>query len=175
MGAKIRKPVKVSRVKLPGRPGTSSFLSAGFLLLFRSAKEIRVMYIHAGTTQIPMDQDKAVRLLLRQLRDIQSQADKILKGEDSNEAIETFSRYSSELKLYISKNVASEETKSLLNELPEINYSRSEIKLWQYFILSSWWVSVYKDYQARNKTIQEINLVKGKYATLELLVKGWVD
>jgi hypothetical protein len=119
-----------------------------------------------------MEQDKALRLLLRQLKDIQAQAEKILTGENSNEAIESFAKYSSELKSYIFKNVDSQQIRSYLSELPEINYSRTEIKLWQYLILPSWWISMYNDYQAKNKTIEEINLVKGKYATLELLVKG---
>jgi hypothetical protein len=119
-----------------------------------------------------MEQEKALRLLLRQLKDIQAQADKILTGEKSNETIETFARYSTELKSYVKKNVESEEIKSFSAVLPEINYSRAEIKLWQYLILPSWWITLYKDYQAKNKTIEEINLVRGKYATLELLVKG---
>jgi hypothetical protein len=119
-----------------------------------------------------MEQDKALRLLLRQLKDIQAQADKILIGENSNEMIEAFAKYSSELKSYILKNVESEEIKSYMTELPEIAYSRTKIKLWQYLILPNWWITFYKDYQAKNETIEEINSLKGKYATLELLIKG---
>jgi len=95
-----------------------------------------------------------------------------LTGENSNEAIETFAKYSIELKDYVSKHVELPEVKSYLTELPVINYKRAEIKLWQYLILPSWWISLYKDYHAKNKTIEEINIVKGKYATLELLVKA---
>lgn len=119
-----------------------------------------------------MSQDKAIRLLLRQLKDIQAQADKILTGEKSDETIETFARYSIELKDYILKNVESPEIKSYLKELPEINYSRTKIQVWQFFILPFWWIALYNDYQAKNKAIEEINMVKGKYATLEVLVKG---
>ena len=119
-----------------------------------------------------MEQEKALRLLLRQIKDIQAQADKIVTGKDSNEMIETFAKYSSELRSYISKNIESEEIKSYLTELPEINYSRTKIKLWQYLILPSWWISLYKDYQAKNEAIEEINFVKGKYAPLELLIRG---
>jgi hypothetical protein len=122
-----------------------------------------------------MEQEKAHRLLLRQLKDIQAQADKITTGENSSEHIENFSRYSSELKEYISKNVQSAEIRTYIQDLPEINYSRSEIKLWQYFILPSWWLTIYKDYNAKNRTIDEINHAKGKYATLELLVRGLVN
>jgi hypothetical protein len=122
-----------------------------------------------------MEQDKALRLLLRQLKDIQAQAEKIQSGENSSEALENFGRYSSELKEYISKNIDSPEIKVYLKELPEINYARTQIKLWQYIILASWWFSLYKEYHARNKTIEEIGHVKGKYATLELLVRGYTS
>src|SRR6187551_1408876 len=89
-----------------------------------------------------MEEEKAIRLLLRQLKDIQAQAEKVMGGENSNADLENFARYSSELKNYISKNVSSAEIRSYVNDLPEINYSRSEIKLWQYIILPSWWITL---------------------------------
>jgi hypothetical protein len=122
-----------------------------------------------------METDKTLRLLIRQLKDIQSQADKILTGEDSSEAIETFAQYSRELKEYIQKNVASNEVKAYLTQLPEIEYARPSIQLWQYLILPAWWIALYKDYQEKNRMKEEINLVRGKYATLELLVRGLPD
>lgn len=118
-------------------------------------------------------EEKAIRLLLRQLKDIQAQAEKVVAGENSDADLENFARYSSELKDYISKNVSSTEIRSYLTDLPEINYSRSQIALWQYLIFPSWWISLYKDYHERNRTIQEINHAKSKYATLELLVRGY--
>lgn len=122
-----------------------------------------------------MEQEKAQRLLIRQLKDIQSQADKISSGESSSENIEAFARYSIELKSYIAKNIESQQIKSYLSQLPDINYSKTNIKLWQYLILPSWWVSSYRDYQAKNQAILEINQVRGKYATLELLVRELAD
>lgn len=122
-----------------------------------------------------MEQEKAQRLLIRQLKDIQSQADKISNGENSSENIEAFARYSIELKGYIEKNIESQQIKSYLNELPDISYSKLNVKLWQYLILPSWWVSSYRDYQAKNQAVREINQVRGKYATLELLVRELAD
>ena len=122
-----------------------------------------------------MEQEKALRLLARQLKDVQAQAEQIITGDNSDEVLETFAKYSTELKEYIQKNIASPEIKAYLIELPEINYKRTQIKLWQYLIFPSWWVSLYKDYLERNKTVQEIALVRGKYSTLELLVKGMTN
>jgi hypothetical protein len=120
-----------------------------------------------------MEEEKAIRLLLRQLKDIQAQAEKVTTGEDSDTDIENFSRYSSELKEYISKNVSSAEIRSYLNDLPEINYTRSDIKLWHYFIFPMALIEFYQEYHERNRVIQEINHAKSKYATLELLVRGY--
>lgn len=119
-----------------------------------------------------MDQDKSLRLLLRQLKDIQVQADKIITGDDSDDTIETFARYSGELKKYISKNVESPEIKSYLAQLPIIDYKKAGIQFWQYLMLISWWVALYANYQAKRKTIEDIGIAKSKYATLELIVKG---
>jgi hypothetical protein len=58
-------------------------------------------------------------------------------------------------------NVESVEIQSYLRELPEINYSRTGIKLWQYLILPSCWLCLYKEHQARKEMVQEINSVKG--------------
>jgi hypothetical protein len=119
-----------------------------------------------------MEQEKALRLLLRQIKDIQAQADRILTGENSSETLESFAKYSVELKDYIVKNVNSDEVKVYLAELPDLHYSRIEIQLWQYLIFPTWWISLYKDYEARNRTIEEIKTVRGKYSSLELIVKG---
>jgi hypothetical protein len=122
-----------------------------------------------------MKDNKSVRMLLRQLKDVQAQADKILSGDDSEEAIESFSKYSIEMKSYILKNVESQEVKSYAAELPEIKYSASKVRVWEYFVLfllPTWWMTLYKEYQAKNKAKKEINFAKGKYATLELLIKG---
>jgi len=122
-----------------------------------------------------MEQEKTIRLLLRQLNDIQAQAEKILTGEKSNEAIEGFARYSAELKDYIMKNVKNSDIKSYLIKIPNVNYSRTNVKFWQYIILPAWWISLFYDYMARNKTVAEINEAKGKYANLEFLIKRISD
>ena len=60
-----------------------------------------------------MEQERIINLVIRQLKDIQSQADKILSGDNSNEAIESFARYSIELKEYITKKINNEKAKEL--------------------------------------------------------------
>jgi hypothetical protein len=125
-----------------------------------------------------MEQEKALRLLTRQVRDIQAQADKIINGENSPEAIEAFAKYSLELKEYIYKNIESIEIKSFVYDLPDIDYERTQLKPWQYLliiIMPVWWIALYKDYVSKNQAIEEIKSTRGKYATLELLVKGTMN
>jgi hypothetical protein len=117
-----------------------------------------------------MEQEK-IRLILRQLKDIQAQADKIISGENSAESVETFARYSTELKNYIIRNVSSEEIISYLQELPEINYSPVGIKWWEMILLPWWGINLYNQYKAREIIIQNIAEVRGKYGTLELLLR----
>jgi len=118
-----------------------------------------------------IEQERALRLLMRQIKDIQSQADNILSGNKSNEKIECFERYSIELKEYVAKKVSNERIKSFIAEIPNVNYSRTKVKLWQYLVLPAWWYLLYKDYLARDRTLDEINSIRGKYAHLELLVR----
>lgn len=118
-----------------------------------------------------MDQEKAVSLLNRQLIDIQAQADKILRGDDSAAAIESLSRYSDELKKFIREKIDNHKVVDASNDIPDINYERSQIQLWQYLIFPVWWINLYKDYQARKKSLEEVTDVRGKYASLQLLLR----
>ena len=118
-----------------------------------------------------MDKEKSTRLLLRQLKDIQAQADGILNGRDSDTEIETFARYAVDLKKYILENDSPFEAKLQLSELPDVDYSRPKIRIWQYVVFPIWWVALYQDYIQKQKALEDIRIVKGKYASIELIVK----
>jgi len=118
--------------------------------------------------------EQTIRLALRGLTDIQAQAEKIILGDKSSTTIESFARYSIELKEYIAKNISNEKVNSYIQAIPEVNYSRVRVQLWHYLILPAWWFILYKDFIAKNKTIKEINEVRGKYAHLELTIKGLI-
>jgi len=119
-----------------------------------------------------MNQDEAIQLAIRQVKHIQAQAERIVKGDRSEVAIESFAKYSMELTDFVNKNIPSDEINSYLKELPFVNYKRSDVKLWQYLVFPSWWMSLYKDLNAKNKIIEEIKEARNKYANLELLLKG---
>lgn len=122
-----------------------------------------------------MEQAKAYALLDRQLTDILANAERIINGDDSPDDIEAFARYSNELKRYVNERIENEEFRKVTNEIPDVNYQRTQIQIWQYLILPAWWISVYKDYQARQQTKEEVNIVRGKYASLQLLTKSQLN
>lgn len=122
-----------------------------------------------------MDQEKAYSLLNRQLKDILANAERIVNGNDSAEDIESFARYSLELKRYVNERIENEEFKNATNEIPDINYERTRIQIWQYLILPAWWINIYKDYHARQKTKEEVSLVREKYASLQLLAQSQLN
>jgi len=119
-----------------------------------------------------MNQDEAIRLVIRQVKDVQAQADQILKGNKSDEAIENFARYSEEMKAFIRKNIPSEEILAYLKDITPVHYTKAKISIWQYFVFPSWWLSLYKEYNAKNQVLDEIREVQHKYANLELLLKA---
>lgn len=119
-----------------------------------------------------IEREKALRLIIRQVKDIQAQADKILSGDNSEESIETFSRYLDELRDFIHTHIEVQEIRSYLSELPEIEYAPKTIQLWQYLVFPAWWVAMYHDHVARNEAVRDVSIARGKFATLELMIKG---
>lgn len=118
-----------------------------------------------------MEQNKAINLLLRQVNDIKNQAERIMAGDNSGETIEMFSHYLDELRNYINLYIENEEVKYFTEKLPRINFKRNQVQLWQYLILPVWWIGIFKENIAKNKTITEIRECYHKYSELELLLR----
>lgn len=107
------------------------------------------------------------KLLLRQLRDIQVQADKIVRGEHSSEAIENFARYSNELRGYILAKTDDAALCAQAEDLPVIRYERMNIRLWQLLVLPLGLLFFYKDYVRKTALVNEIGRAREQYARLE--------
>jgi len=118
-----------------------------------------------------MEQEKVLKIVLRQIKEIQYQADRIFSGDKSSETIKTFSQSSIDLKEYIAQNINDERIRSYLAEIPDVNYSRITVKGWHYAFWPSWFIVLYKNYMAMNKSMEEISIARGKYAHMELFVR----
>jgi hypothetical protein len=49
-----------------------------------------------------------------------------------------------------------------------------EVSLWQYLFLPDLWRIYYKDLKAKKETVREIVTVKGKFASLEILLRSMI-
>jgi len=119
-----------------------------------------------------MNQDEVIQLAIRQVKDIQAQAESIVKGNRSDSAIKSFAGYSVKLIDFIDKNIPSDEIKRYLKELPFVTYKPKYSTFWQYLAWPAWWITLYKDYNSKNKVVEEIKDAQQKYLNLELLLKG---
>lgn len=113
---------------------------------------------------------RATELLFRQLKDVQVQADRVLKGDDSAESIEQFARYSKELKKYALDKFKGTPAEQTLNQLPEIHFQRNRLE-WYHFVLFSWISLMARQNQARLKSLEEIREARNKYASLEFVIR----
>ncbi len=118
-----------------------------------------------------MDNQRRLSLLNRQLTDLQAQADRILNGSNSPEVLETFARFGEELKQFIVTKLDFPQLREKAIEIPPVNYERVDIKIWQYILAPSWWISIYRDYKAREAAIEEVRDVRGQFADLQLDVQ----
>ncbi len=119
-------------------------------------------------------EDKQVNkkdLLLRQLKDIQKQADLILSGQNSASAIEQFSSYSEELKGYILKYVTQPEIVDRVKNIQKINFKKSSIRLWQLLTFSFWLVWLIQQ-RGKQRCIKEISLIKNQYSMIDFLLRS---
>jgi len=119
-----------------------------------------------------MNQDEAIQTAIRQVKDIQAQAESIVTRNRSDASIKAFAGHSVKLVEFIDKNIPSDEIKRYLKELPFVTYKPKYSTFWQYLVWPAWWITLYKDYNSKNKVVEEIKDAQKKYENLELLLKG---
>ena len=105
--------------------------------------------------------------MLRQVKDAQVQAGKILSGDDQPETIRTFARSCDELNRYIQTHDKREEVIKVLDEIPEISYERIQRNFWT-MIVNPWWLNAAR----KSSTLEQIREAHRKYHTLELRLRG---
>lgn len=114
--------------------------------------------------------ERSTQLLFRQLKDIQVQADRVLKGENSAESIEQFARYSVELKKYALDKFKGTPAEQKLHELPEIHYKRNRLTIAHVFMFN-WFAVLAAERRAREESLEEIREARNKYASLEFVLR----
>jgi hypothetical protein len=115
-----------------------------------------------------MDQEKALRLLLRSATDLLAQTEKLLKTNDpSDEAIGSLTRYAAEVKRFILEKIRDEEILALALELPDIRFTIDQVNIFQYYFLLR---SSEKKRQVED-ALECFAILRSKYSSIEFLVR----
>lgn len=115
--------------------------------------------------------ERNIHLLERQIKDLITQAELILSGNNSASQIETLSKYSEELKLFINTRIENKSLQFRAQNIEKINFKRNELKLWHYLTFSFWLVYLIQ-YMAIQRSTEEIARVKTDWNNLLFELQG---
>jgi hypothetical protein len=122
-----------------------------------------------------MDESQKLRHLYRQLKDIQAQADKMIRDNCSLEDLEQFESYSRELRKFILDNYPDKEIVENILQMPTELY-QAEVQDVGLIASVTAFVPGLSEYirQRRRieKSVETVHLLRGKYSTLEFLIKS---
>ena len=115
------------------------------------------------------------RNLLRQLKDIQNQADQLLKGRPGIVEVQNFIKYSDELKKYLVNEVDLEEMSYLINEIPNIQVRKMMPINWITILTPSIFSSWFYERNIVAEALEDIRIAKSKYASIEFIMKNQLE
>ena len=112
------------------------------------------------------------RNILRQVKDIQYQANKLLNGSPELTDIENFSKYSDEICHYLIEHCKINEVLMLTVQIPKI-YDKSNVSNKSWFI--SFMPSIFAYWFYEREQIEEalhaIEFARGKYASIDFILR----
>jgi len=121
------------------------------------------------------------RNVLRQIRDIQVQADRLIKNKADLIEIENFAKYAYELRTYLTTHIKDEFILKYVNEVPILDLNeKSEINdivrlLFRVFGGVFGAYSIYREQKKRSKALETIKNIKNKYASAEFMLKNYFE
>ncbi len=120
------------------------------------------------------------RNILRQITDIQVQADRLIKGQADLTEIEDFAKYSYELRTYLTTNIKDDFILKYVNEIPILDLD-AESENADGFLesLLYFFGGLFGAYSLEQKKQAEaldvIRNIKGKYASAEFMLKNYFE
>ena len=119
------------------------------------------------------------RNIIRQITDIQNQAERLIKLKSSLVEIEKFADYSSEIKLFLIKYIDEDFILKHVHEIPDLNLHESDSKpgLFDLIIYSfNFGLGAYsKERRKADKALKTVRDIRGKYASLEFMLKNYFN
>lgn len=111
--------------------------------------------------------------VLRQIKDIQFQAEKICSSKPSVEDIENFAKYSMEIKNYLFGNIDIPEILRLVREIPDIEDNSPSLKTGLlFFLIPNFLLAWYYERSYIDEAKSSIKHCQGKYASIEFILKN---
>jgi hypothetical protein len=111
--------------------------------------------------------------LLRQISDIISQADQI-NIDNAKSTVKPFSKFNDELKSYITENIRDQTILNLVNEIPNLHEEIKTDKSFNSFfigIITDGNSSFLETAESSENTMSKIREIKGKYSSIETLIR----
>jgi len=116
--------------------------------------------------------------VLRQLKDIQVQAERITSPSCLWEEVVSFSSYSKELKVYLLTHVEEEMILKYIKEIPDLNIEEigraATRKSFFTSLFSSWAGALYHERRKIKLAQEVVRDIRAKYASIEFLMKNYL-
>ncbi|MDO5978715.1 hypothetical protein [Flavivirga spongiicola] len=119
------------------------------------------------------------RNIIRQIVDIQAQAERLIKTQADMVEIGQFAQYNDEIKEYLISNIDDGFILKYVREIPDLNIEEVETKTGLIAIIiiliSSFFggVALYNEKRRSQKALNTIRDIKGKYASAEFMLKNY--
>ncbi len=115
--------------------------------------------------------------ILRQVTDIQVQADRLIKEKVSLEQIEQFGQYSDEIKTFLLNHIEDEFILNYINEIPNLDLSAESKTTGIIDLLAMFFGGIGGSYYREKRKIdsakESIKDIRNKYASSEFMLKNY--
>ncbi|WP_299433239.1 hypothetical protein [uncultured Aquimarina sp.] len=117
--------------------------------------------------------------ILRQITDIQVQADRLISEKANLEEIEQFSQYSQEIKTFLLNTVKDEFVKKYVLEIPDLDLdspkNSSKAKSIIAIIIGGIGGSYYNEKRKIDEALDTLKDIRNKYASAEFMLKNYFN
>ena len=113
--------------------------------------------------------------IIRQVVDIQAQAERLLKNKPSYEEIEQFSQYNNEIRSFLFNNIDDEFVLNYVKEIPDLDLDKIDVKSNIITVILMLFVSpsiASREKDKIEKALKIIRDIRGKYASAEFMLKN---
>lgn len=120
------------------------------------------------------------RNILRQITDIQVQADRLIKGQADLTEIEDFAKYSYELKTFLTRNIQDDFIQKYVKDIPILDLDEESqdadgfINNLLYFF-GGLFGAYSIEQRKKAEALDVIRDIKGKYASAEFMLKNYFE